>query len=452
MARLVSLVIVTVLMVFLGITFYKVIAPFLLPLFLAGVVTILCQPLFKYFVGRTKGRHRLAAGLTTGSIMAIILVPLVLGIFIGSVQLYTLAQYTLDNRNFHRYAEKVNAQLEADVLWRRAYEILPADVLPAPTEDHEKQFREQVEQLRHNIQTQLHSLAARSLGIAAQQGFGVASNFLGSMLSGIIGLMMFTIALYYFLADGPALISAAEGLIPVHAPYQRQLMQQFERVIRAVVVATFLAAIGQSAVTTFTLYIVGFHHFILIFIVATLAALIPLAGTWLIWGPCAIWLAYQGEWGKAIFLTFVGSIIVGMLDNVIRTYVLQSDAKLHPLLAFVSVLGGLQVMGLWGVFIGPIVASFLHALIQIFNTELKELSKHRAAIAEKTDSAEPAPAESNALRDKDNGDDTADETVSSKKKTARSKPNKKRKTASKPRKTRRKKPAAKKTKRRPHKS
>ena len=52
----------------------------------------------------------------------------------------------------------------------------------------------------------------------------------------------------------------------------------------------------------------------------------------------------------------------GLLDNVIRTYVLQSNVKLHPLLAFVSILGGLQVMGLWGLFIGPIVAALLIAV------------------------------------------------------------------------------------------
>ena len=72
-----------------------------------------------------------------------------------------------------------------------------------------------------------------------------------------------------------------------------------------------------------------------------------------------------------------GSVVVGTMDNVIRTYILQSDARLHPLLAFISVLGGLQMMGLWGVFIGPIVASCLHALVKIFNTELKEFSNEK---------------------------------------------------------------------------
>jgi hypothetical protein len=63
------------------------------------------------------------------------------------------------------------------------------------------------------------------------------------------------------------------------------------------------------------------------------------------------------------------------MDNIIRVYILQSDAKLHPLLAFVSVLGGLRTMGLWGVFVGPIVAACLYALVKIFNTELRELSR-----------------------------------------------------------------------------
>jgi predicted PurR-regulated permease PerM len=78
-----------------------------------------------------------------------------------------------------------------------------------------------------------------------------------------------------------------------------------------------------------------------------------------------------------------------MLDNVVRAWVLKTDTKLHPLLAFVSVLGGIQTLGLWGVFVGPIVASCLYALIRIFNTELTALSQERQAIS--TEAASPAP-------------------------------------------------------------
>jgi predicted PurR-regulated permease PerM len=183
------------------------------------------------------------------------------------------------------------------------------------------------------------------------------------------------LALYYFLADGPGLLAAAEALIPIEHAHQRQLAKRFVTTVRAVVFATFLAALGQGLATAIALKIVGFDHFLVLIIVSTFAALIPMAGTWLVWCPCAAWLAYQGHWVSASFLAIVGALVIGMLDNVIRTVVLQNDTKLHPLLAFVSVMGGLQVMGLWGVFIGPIVACCLHALIQIFNEELNEIGK-----------------------------------------------------------------------------
>ena len=66
MARLISTSVLLTLIVVLGITFFRVIAPFVLPLFLAGVVTLLCQPVFRSFLDRTNGRVRLSGGLTTG--------------------------------------------------------------------------------------------------------------------------------------------------------------------------------------------------------------------------------------------------------------------------------------------------------------------------------------------------------------------------------------------------
>ncbi len=211
---------------------------------------------------------------------------------------------------------------------------------------------------------------------------------------------MFAIALYYFLCDGPELLAAAENLIPVRIDYQRELMTRFDQVVRAVVLSTFLSALAQGLLTTIALGLAGFDHLLIFFVLASLAAMIPLAGTWIVWGPCAAWLAWhEHSYGWAMFLVVFGIGVVGTVDNVIRTYILNSSAKLHPLLAFVSVLGGLQVMGLWGVFIAPVVAACLHALMQIFNAELRAFSQERTATRPTmtedtvTPPVVPAPAE-----------------------------------------------------------
>lgn len=404
MVRLVSLSVLLALIIFLGITFFQVIAPFLLPLFLAGVVTILFQPVFRYFLKRTNQRVRIAAGLTTAAVMAILLIPLLVGTFLGALQLYVLTQETLGGGQLNERVAQARDSLQhliktnEDAFFKVVQPMLPkytpGDELAARDPEAEEvaesaeqrlarerkqsalqraAFQQHIAAIQESTRDQLNSIAARSLGIAGDKTFDI----LGALLSIIIGTAMFMIALYYFLADGPALLKAAESLIPVHAKYQRELLKEFDRVVRAVVMATFLAAIGQGLATAIGLYVVGFHHFFIFFIVATFASLVPLAGTWLIWVPCAVLLARDGHWFSAIVLALYGSIVIGTIDNLIRTFVLQSDAKLHPLLAFVSVLGGLQVMGLWGVFFGPIVACCLHALIQIFNDELKDFSDER---------------------------------------------------------------------------
>jgi predicted PurR-regulated permease PerM len=461
-ARIVSLAVLTTLIVFLGITFFHVIAPFLLPLFLAGVLAVLCQPLFHYFIRRTNNRIRVAAGLTTVSVMAVILVPLLVGTILAAAQLVTFTHETIGSDEWEKRLETLRtewridefAQLlepvispkqasneqsaeNADAAAEKAADEtpqqkatteqsrvpsgtddaqdIPSDVADVPAEEDDKTTLAEkteasktpvstddddltassqakvnaiAEQLQGDLRTSLQSLAHRTIGAAAGAAgtaSGLALDFLGSMVSLLVSGLMFVIALYYFLADGPSLLATTQGLIPLHAEYQRQLLKQFEDVLRAVVMATFAAAISQGLVTAIAVYAatfgtlaIGFGYFFILFIVATTASLIPLAGTWLVWGPFAVWLFYGGHWIQGSLLTFFGAAVIGTMDNVVRTYVLQNDAKLHPLLAFVSVLGGLKVMGLWGIFVGPIVASCLHALIQIFNVELKELSRQRS--------------------------------------------------------------------------
>jgi predicted PurR-regulated permease PerM len=401
MPRLISLSVLLALIIALGVTFFKVVAPFLLPLFLAGMTAVVCQPLFRYFLRRTNNRMHLAAGLTTGTLLGAVMGPLVVGTVLASLQLYAVA------------ADADRMRATAKIVVERATEFkdrwLPAPDVPAPPADvpaapgdveappempiaGESINPDQVARdFSTWLKTSLVEMGNKSLGRAAGTTFGLLAGATGMALTFAVGLLMYSIGLYYFLADGTQLLAASEALIPVSVDYQRQLTVEFSQVVRAVVMATFLAALGQGLATALAIWALGFHHIFALFILATLGALIPVAGTWVVWLPCAIWLFTNHHPAQGTFLCLYGLIFVGFLDNVIRTYVLNSDTKLHPLLAFISVLGGIQAMGLWGVFIGPIVACCLYALMKIFNQELWELSRERKPIALESPAALPAP-------------------------------------------------------------
>lgn len=393
MARLVSLVILTSLIVFLGLTFYQIVAPFLLPLFLAAVTAVWCQPLNAYFLKRFRQRERWAAAATTGTVSLMLFLPLIIGVFFAAKQILDFTAKKLDGESptafVARMLPKNTSEAEVRAKIRSAgesvldyFQPIPAEDLPAEERDKVladrqaklDQLEQQLTEATADAGSQLQSLATKSLGFAASGARGTIG-VLGAVVGGIISLTIFLIALYYFLCDGSSLLSATEKLIPVQVDYQRQLIHEFNRVVQAVVTATMLSAIAQGAATSILLFSVGFHSIFLLFVLATFASLIPIAGTWMVWGPFAVWLAYSGSWGSAIFVTLVGAVVIGTMDNLIKAYVLQSDTSLHPLLAFVSVFGGMQAMGLWGIFVGPIVACCLHALVKIFNTELSEFSK-----------------------------------------------------------------------------
>ncbi len=354
-SRIVTLCVLLACIALLGGIFYQVIAPFLLPMFLAAILAILCRPYYLRLLPRVWNRSDLAAGLTTAIITLIIVTPLALGTFLGAIQILQLAQSDFQSWNWSQGLDKV---------W--------TDFLEPGLEKLEAQYPGQIDatKIRQDLVDGGQALAKT----VAARTFTWASSTVGTLLSMTVAGGMFLVAFYYFLADGPALLLAAEALIPVPLEHQRKLQEQFAKVVRAVVLATFMAAFAQGIATALALQVAGMGHFFVFLIAATIASLVPLAGTWIIWGPCAIWLAYQGHYASAIGLALFGIIVVGLLDNVVRTYVLNSDAQLHPLLAFASVLGALQVMGLWGIFFGPIIASCLYALVQIFRSELASLA------------------------------------------------------------------------------
>lgn len=360
MNRVISLSVLLTLIVLLGAMMFHIIAPFVLPLFLAAVLSVVCQPIYQYFLSKTNQRTSWAAACTTFAVVAIVVIPVVVGTFISAVQMYSVADRHLDG-DWHRALDLLSKRLVSPLM-ERLGPLVPRDLTDERIEEYKEQFS-----------SSLRSVAGQLAG----RTFQIASTTVGAFVSMIVALGTFITAFYYFLADGPVLIATAEEMIPLPVDHQRRLCERFATVVRAVVMATFLAALAQGMATALAIYFCGIGHFWIFLAVATIASLVPLVGAWIVWVPCAVWLGLQGHWMAASLLVIWGAAVVSMLDNGVKMYVLQSDADLHPLLAFISVVGALQVLGLWGIFIGPILASCLFALIQIFNTELKELVKDR---------------------------------------------------------------------------
>lgn len=222
--------------------------------------------------------------------------------------------------------------------------------------------------------------------LSIQQWLGAYVLSTGQLVGGVlarllIGLAVLIISLYYFLADGPAMVAAVMRLLPLDVRYQRQMLDEFDRISRAVVLATLLSAVVQGLLAGIGFYVAGINAVVLLTVLTMVLALVPFVGAAAVWGACSLWLLFYEErlWA-AVMLAIYGVGVISMADNVIKPIVLHGQSKLHPLLALLSVLGGVRAMGLIGIFVGPMAVAFLQALLNILHTELLAMSQRTPTI------------------------------------------------------------------------
>lgn len=205
-------------------------------------------------------------------------------------------------------------------------------------------------------------------------GKGVA--FVGSL---VISTAIMVIAFYFFLLDGPAMLETFKGLSPIDDDHEQELVSEFANVSRAVVVATLLSALAQGLLAGIGFYFVGLDSVFLLTVMSAVLAMVPFVGAASVWIPCALYLYFvDNNLTAAIGLAIYGVAVISMADNIIKPLVLHGQSNIHPLLAFLSVIGGVGALGPIGILIGPMVVAFLQTLLKILRQEMFDLSQTSA--------------------------------------------------------------------------
>lgn len=418
MTRVFSFLILVGVVLVVGVLFFQVVKPFLFPLFFAGVLAILFRPVYEHAVRLSRGRPRLAAAALTLVLLLLVLLPLGGALVLAGRELLVFGVRVIDElRPQHASAlvsrmEELETKL-APERWKQLKGALRSPEGPAvePEIEPDAEVADLASELRSEFspeelaryleppsllkafdfakvpllpsvieffETRLSDDQRRAL----QQGVlgslkGISSQVYAStvalaknILVFFMGLFIVTLSLYYFFADGPRILETLERIVPLDAAHQRELYHQFETVCRAVVLATLTSAFVQGLMGGIAYALAGVPWVWLLMLLTMLCAMIPVGGAALVWVPVAIWLFIHKGYLAGGLLAVYGAGGISMVDNLIKPYVIHGRAKLHPLLVFVSVLGALHVVGLWGIFVGPIVAAVFYSLLRILHAEL----------------------------------------------------------------------------------
>ncbi|MCE9632402.1 MAG: AI-2E family transporter [Planctomycetia bacterium] len=341
MNRLVSFGVLLALVVLFGVLSLRVMASFLLPMLLAAMLVVIFGPLHRWIRGRTRWPDWAAAGLTTLLVVLIVLAPVSLLIFraggeavaiLSRPEGFKLDPHVLDGL-VARFNETTGLHVTADAV---------------NTE------------LKRGIEDWIGPIAARAPAVVAKI---------------LIGVIVTIVSLFYFFADGGRMLEGVTRLIPLDRRYQWQLLQEFEEISRAVVSSILLAAGVQAILAGLGFYVAGLGKVFLLTLLTFFGALIPVAGAALVWGSASLYLLFfEKDTWTAAGLALWGAGVVSTVDNIIKPLVLHGQSKLHPLLALLSVLGGVGALGPIGIFVGPIAVAFLQAALTMLQTEIVSLT------------------------------------------------------------------------------
>lgn len=315
-----------------GLAFYlcwKIAQPFVPALAWALALAIIGSRLHRWLLRRL-AHPGLSAGLATT----------VLVVFIAAPIAATAPTVATKAREGWEQMRSVSTQ-------ERVQKVLSNNRALAPVADIVARYAPSADELAEQLAPRLPSLAT------------------GSMWAGVQLLVCF-FALFYLLRDREQALAFLRSLSPLTSAETSRLFQRVADVVRASVLGTLLVAAVQGLLGGLMFWWLGLPAPLLWGLVMSLLAVLPILGAAIVWLPMALFLLMEGSWEKALILGLWGSVVIALIDNLLYPVFVGNKLRLHTLLVFIAILGGLLLFGASGLILGPIVLAVTLAVIDIW--------------------------------------------------------------------------------------
>jgi len=209
---------------------------------------------------------------------------------------------------------------------------------------------------------ELKSIASRLSETALQASWYVLGGVAGTLVS--IFFAIFT--MFYLFRDGEKIVGDLPNILPLENDQAKELIKGTSDLISATIRGSLMVALIQGILAGVMFWILGIPSYLVLGMLTMIFALIPTGGTAFVTGPVIIILALTGEYWKAGILLAYASLVIGMVDNFLLPRLIKQKAKMNELFVFFSVIGGIQLFGILGLFLGPIILAIAIGLLTVF--------------------------------------------------------------------------------------
>jgi predicted PurR-regulated permease PerM len=318
---------------------------FVVPIVLATTFSALFYPLYHIMVRVFKNRI-LSSLLCCVLLLVGMLIPAYILVHIGTVQTIEL---------YHTVEPKIEklTQMSNEALWGKLKDTHLFRLLPLARFDWKMLIQQGLKNLGSGGTALINKTSA---GV-----FGLIINF---------AVMFYT--MFFFFLDGDRIVEKLKYLIPVRNEYIDTVIGRFLRISRATITGTLVVGLVQGTLAGITLLLFGIETWLIWGLLMVLLAVIPMLGTWLVMIPVSIVELAIGHVWTGIGILAINTLFIANVDNVLRPRLVGHGARMHDLVIFFSMLGGIGVFGVMGFIVGPVIAALFVAVIDIYQSEFKE--------------------------------------------------------------------------------
>lgn len=322
---------------------YRLVEPFLMPIFLAVVLVVVASPLYQYLLELLGGHRALASGLTCVLLIALFAVPfffIVSMITSQALDLYTTVTHLLTSDQLHESLARGLGRLRPllDELQDKLG-ISHADVV-----QHVGEWVRRISNLLYANFTML---------------LKGATNL-------VIGFALMVFVTFYLFMDGREMAARIMSLSPLPVETNQRILEDILRTLRATLRGSVVLALINGTASGLGFWVFGVPNALFWGTVMVFASVVPIVGTGLVWVPAGVYLLLMGHLGAGVGVMVWCLVVSLACDNWLRPQLIGGQAHLHPLLTFFAVLGGLSLFGLVGLILGPLVLALLLSLTEVY--------------------------------------------------------------------------------------
>jgi predicted PurR-regulated permease PerM len=311
-------------------------------LFMAAVLAVVLAPLQKRLARWLGGSPHLSAALLVVASLLLVVGPLLALTAVAVREASDGVRFILDTAR----SEGSSGLLER---------------LPQPFDEYAARVLAYLGDLGNTIESQV-----RAQGPKAASAVGAAVVATGSL---VFQLAMMLIALFFLLVSGRQLLAWIDGVSPLRRGQTQELLAECRKVSYSVVVSTVATAGAQTVAALIGYLIASVPHALFFAGVTFFFALVPAIGAATACLAAALLLLVTGHPYMAIFLAVWGVAVVGLVDNVVKPYLIKGDVEMHGAVVFFALIGGIAAFGMIGLLVGPLAVAMLLALLRMYRRD-----------------------------------------------------------------------------------